>query len=103
MIPTINALTLISTRNPRIVTLAVLLVAVCLPTPASASVDSSLPINQTTQLHFLVNVTVKHVRIAAEHLLNNLFSLLLMAMIIVTRETVAFAVAVSLVLEALAV
>ena len=41
--------------------------------------------------------------IPTEHLLNDLFPLLFVAMIIVAREAVAFAVAVPLVLETLAV
>ena len=103
MIPTVDTLTLISTGNTRIEALAILLVAVRFPTPAPASVDPPLHINETVHLHLLINVTIKHMRIPTEHLLNDLFALLFMAMIIVTRETVAFAVAVSLVLETLAV
>ena len=103
MIPTVDTLTLISTGNTRIEALAILLVAVRFPTPAPASVDPPLHINETVHLHLLINVTIKHMRIPTEHLLNDLFALLLMAMIVVARETVALAVAVSLVLEALAV
>ena len=103
MISTIHTLTLISTRNSRIVALAVLLVTMRFPAPASASVDPPLHITAIPHLHFLVNVTVKHVWIPTEHLLNDLFPLLFVAMIIVTRETVAFAAAVSLVLETLTV